>query len=285
VVLAIIAWITTGRPAAQAPSLDEVLKRAAVYVASFRSQFSAIVSEENYRQEVAYTGRLTNPLLVNPRRWLRSQLLLVKPGGTDRYVELRDVFEVDGAPLHDRQGRLEQLLRDGTASADARIHEIISASARYNIGSITRNVNTPLMALQFLDAAHQPHFQFKHVDKAKPVFTDARDQNINETAVFHVSTEMWTLEYRERGRNTIIKTPSGARMPAHGRFWINPANGSVLISEMIVDGNGVIATITVSYQSEPLMGFMVPVEMRESYVGRDQRITGQAEYGKFRELR
>jgi hypothetical protein len=283
--LALLAWVTSGRPAAQTPSLDEVLKRAAAYVASFRSQFSAIVSEETYRQEVAYTGRLTNPLAVNPQRQLRSELLLVKPGGTDRYIEFRDVFEVDGAPLHDRQGRIAQLLRDRTASADARIEQILSESARYNIGDITRNVNTPLMALQFLDAAHQARFQFKHVDQPKPVFTDARDQSINATPVFRVSTEMWTLEYRERGGNTIIRTPNGGRMPAHGRFWINPANGSVLISEMIVDGSGVIATITVSYQSEPLMGFLVPVEMRESYLGRGQRITGQAEYGKFRELK
>ncbi len=53
---------------------------------------------------------------------------------------------------------------------------------------------------------------------------------------------------------------------------------------MIVDGGGVIATVTVSYQSEPLMGFLVPIEMRESYVRYGERITGHAVYGKFRVL-
>ena len=45
------------------------------------------------------------------------------------------------------------------------------------------------------------------------------------------------------------------------------------------------ATVTVSYQSEPLMGFLVPIEMRESYVRSGERITGHAVYGRFRLLK
>jgi hypothetical protein len=40
----------------------------------------------------------------------------------------------------------------------------------------------------------------------------------------------------------------------------------------------------VSYQTEPLMGFLVPIEMRESYVGKGERITGEAAYGRFRQI-
>ena len=92
-------------------------------------------------------------------------------------------------------------------------------------------------------------------------------------------------EYQERDRNTIIRRPDGRDLPAHGRFWINPSDGAVLISELIVDGGGVIATVTVSYQSEPLMGFLVPIEMRESYVRSGERISGHAVYSKFRPIR
>ena len=140
------------------------------------------------------------------------------------------------------------------------------------------------MALQFLDAAEQRRFRFKHVEKAAPVFKRKEDAAINDEAVFRVSTEMWTVEYQERGRNTIIRQPNGGDQPAHGRFWINPTNGSVLISELIVDGGGVIATVTVSYQTEPLMGFLVPIEMRESYIRYGERISGRAEYGRFRPI-
>jgi hypothetical protein len=281
---ALVLLAQVSAPAAQEPSLEVVLKRAAAYVAAFRQQLSGIAAEETYTQQIVNTTRFVDSLLMMPTRRLKSDLLLVKPDGSDRYVELRDVFDVDGREVRDRQTRLEQLLRDRSSSADARIGQIISESARYNIGAVTRNVNTPLLALQFLDAAQQPRFRFRHVDKNKPVFGSNQDESANQSMVFRVSTEMWTIEYEERGRNTIIRKPDGGRQPAHGRFWINPSDGSVLISELVVDGGGVIATITVSYQTEPLMGFLVPIEMRESYVGKGERITGLAEYGRFRPI-
>ena len=266
------------------PSLEDVLKLSAAYVAAFRTQLSGIVAEETYRQEITNTGRIgSGSNTANAVRTLRSDLLLVKPADADRHVELRDVFEVDGRPVRDHQSRLEQLLN--SPNGDMRIAEIISESARYNIGRIQRTINTPLMALIFLDAANQDRFEFKHVRNAQQVFTDERDQGINDTAVFRVSTEMWTIEYRERRRPTIIRAPNGDNRSARGRFWIDPSTGQVLISELIVDGGGVIATITVSYQSEPLLGFLVPVEMRESYVRDPERITGHARYGKFRPIR
>jgi hypothetical protein len=267
---------------AQPPTLADVLKRSATYVAEFRKQLSGIATEETYRQEVVNVGRFVSALDMTQARRLKSELLLVKPADADRYVELRDVLEVDGAPLENHQGRLEKLLRD--PSAGSRIADIIAASARYNIGGVTRNINTPLMALQFLDAANQRRVEFTHVEKAAPVFPAKQDHAFNESTVFRVSTEMWNVEFRERGRGTVIRKPNGDDLPSRGRFWIDPSNGSVLISELTVDGGGVIATVTVSYQSEPLMGFLVPVEMRESYTGRGEKITGHAEYGKFRQL-
>ncbi len=285
VAAAILATAAVSRPAAQSPSLDEVLRLSAVYVAEFRTQLSGIVAEETYHQDIASTARISNSVLTNPSRTLRSDLLLVRPPDADRYVELRDVFEVDGRAVRSRGSRLEALLRDPTAAASATVQSIITESAAYNIGSITRNVNTPLMALQFLDASRQRRFRFKHVDKPGPVFNRAEDRAVNDAPVFRVSTEMWTIEYQERGRNTIIRRPDGGDQPARGRFWINPASGSVLISELIVDSGGVIATITVSYQTEPLMGFLVPIEMRESYIRDGERISGRAQYGRFRAIR
>ena len=284
-VTALAGFLGAVRPAAQTTSVEDLLKRSAVYVSEFRKQLSGIVAEETYRQEISNTARVYNSFQVNPPRTLKSDLLLIKPADSARYVELRDVFEKDGEPVRDREARLEALLRDPSGMAGGRIADIIAESAKHNIGGIQRNINTPLMALQFLDADHQPRFKFKHVDKQKPVFKDERDKAINDTPVFRVSTEMWTVEFQERDRNTVIRRPDGRDLPAHGRFWINPSNGAVLISELIVDGGGVIATITVSYQSEPLMGFLVPIEMRESYVRYGERISGRAQYGRFRLLK
>jgi len=279
----LVGIAAVARPAAQAPSLDAVLKRAAEYVEKFRKQLSEIVAEETYRQEIVNTGRIGMGVRGITARTLRSDLLLIRPPDADRHVELRDVFEVDGAVVRDRRPRLEALIVDPAASM--RIGEIINESARYNIGSVQRTINTPLMALMFLDRSRQERFQFKHVERPQPVFPAARDTAINETPVFRVSTEMWAVEYQERRRDTIIRAPNGDDRPAHGRFWIDPSNGSVLISELVIDNGGVIATVTVSYQSEPLMGFLVPVEMRESYVRNSELITGRAQYSRFRSIR
>lgn len=275
---------THARPRAQTISLDEVMKNAAAYLAAFQKQLSGITAEEHYVQEVTPLSPLKG-LEMLPRRVLRSDLLLVKPAGADRYVELRDVFEVDGAPVRDRQERLATLLEDASSSASTQIRNIIAESARFNVGRIERNVNTPLLALMFLDAAYQPRFKFKRQAAQRPVFQSNDGNKPDDMPVFRVSTEMWTIEYQERERPTVIRTPGGNPMPAHGRFWINPATGAVLISELVTAGRGVSATITVSYQSEPLMGFLVPVEMRESYVHARERITGSASYGRFRQLR
>jgi hypothetical protein len=270
-------------PSAEPSPLEEVLNRSASYVERFRRQLSEIVSEETYRQSFIRTPQSPGAVLTELSRTLRSDLLLVKPLNVDRYVEFRDVFEVDGEPVRDRHERVAALWRTGSAESSARLGAILDASARYNIGNIQRNINTPLMALMFLDAAHRKRFTFKHADLRRPVF--GAGHHANDTGVFRVSTEMWGVEFEERRGNTIIKRPNGGDLRSRGRFWIDPETGAVLISELIVDGGGVRASVTVSYQSEPLMGFLVPVEMRESYERRGEAITGHAVYGRFRLLK
>src|SRR5689334_22770217 len=78
---AAMAVFLAASPSAQQPTLDEVLRRAATYVADFRKQFAGIVAEETYTQEITNTGRFTDALEPKRRRLLKSDLLLVKPPG------------------------------------------------------------------------------------------------------------------------------------------------------------------------------------------------------------
>ena len=60
---------------------------------------STIVAEEHYIQEARYQGGRRVPTDVQPEhRELRSDLLLVRPAGSRDWLQLRDVFEVDGHP-------------------------------------------------------------------------------------------------------------------------------------------------------------------------------------------
>jgi len=271
--------------AAQEPPLKAVMQRAGVYVTEFRRQLSSIVAEESYLQEVSpLNPRPARPAASTIRRELRSDFLLVWPAGADRYVEFRDVFEVDGKPVRDRQERLTALFFNGSSSAASpRIQQIIDESARYNIGTIQRNVNTPTLPLLFLSPDNQPRFRFKRVTDHAPVITHSpRDTSAN----FTIATDVWVVEYEETQRKTLIRTTAGKDIPARGRFWIEPATGRVLMSELTADSSAVRATIDVSYQSEPLLGFLVPIEMRERYEGRRDStlIEGNATYGNFRQF-
>src|SRR6476659_3017497 len=88
------------RAAAQEPALDAVLQRAGRYVTDFQRLLSGVVAEETYRQELHEAAAIspTRPRMsAGPtRRELKSDLLRVKPQGSDRWIQFRDVFEVDG---------------------------------------------------------------------------------------------------------------------------------------------------------------------------------------------
>lgn len=264
---------------AQEPSLGVVLARAGEYVTEYRRQLSGIVAEEHYTQRattpVQSRRRLTDT--EHEHRELRSDFLLVRPAGEERYTEFRDVFEVDGSPVRDRQERLTRLFLDPSASAARQIDDIRRESARYNIGDVLRTLNTPTLALLILRPAHQPQFTFARATDTSPSLSLGGE----------APADVWVIAYTEVERNTMIRGTGGKDLPSEGRFWIEPVAGRVLLSEFIVNDSRVLrATIDVRYGSDPAIGPLVPVEMRERYDDlRDgARVEGTATYSRFRQF-
>src|SRR5262249_9601104 len=145
--------ITLAGPVApsQPDSLAAVLARAGTYVAEFHRQLSTIVGEERYVQDwtAIQTGRHPSSTPLQHRE-LVSDVVLVKPSGA-AWMTFRDVFEVNGAAVRDRDDRLAQLVRRGSPSTDDNIRAILDESSRYNVGDIQRNMNTPVYTLLFLE--------------------------------------------------------------------------------------------------------------------------------------
>lgn len=273
--------------AAQAPSLRVVLERAGAYVADLQRELARIVAEEHYTQAV-WDGAPSGPATPRQRVELRSDFLLVRPAGTDRYVELRDTFEVDGQPVHDRRGRLAGLLSQGAASPSI-VQRIVAESARYNIGDVERTLNVPTFPLIVLHPRHQWRFRFRRTNDDGATGPSLADEpGRGETAAtFRASTEVWVVSFQEVERPTLVRTPDGRRnRPVRGRLWIEPASGQLRLSELTAGDDDLRATISVSYQSPPLLGFLVPIEMRERYDAhaRGTRIEGTATYTAFRPL-
>jgi len=253
---------------AQAGDLDEMLDKASDYVELYERTFVGVVSEETYRQQVR-GGRTGTDLRGFPvegqsqRRDLRSDVLLVRAPAADRWIQFRDVFEVDGKPVRDRDDRLTKLFLQPSADASRQEEDIAAASARYNIGGVNRTVNLPVLALSVLEARNRAWFTFK---------------------IGRRSGSTVELEYQEEDRGrTMIHTNDNQPMRAHGRFTFEAATGRVLASTLATETTTLKAQIDVTYGLEPAVDMLVPREMRERYSLKDgSTIDGRATYAKFR---
>jgi hypothetical protein len=210
--------------------------------------------------------------------------LLIKPAGAAAWMEFRDVFEVDGSPVRERDERLVKMFLEPSPSTNAQIATILEESARFNIGDIKRNVNTPIFPLLYLEQANRFRFKFKQTPDRRPTTTVSGDAAGG--GAFRVATEVWVIAYDEKESHTMIRTDGEKDLPSKGRFWIDPATGRVLMSELTAENRHIRATIDVSYQSEPLLGLLVPIEMRERYEGKSNGslVEGRATYGHFRQF-
>jgi hypothetical protein len=286
-VVAVACAVAPGAAAQPATrSMADVLARASGYVRDFEAHLAGIVAEEHYVQDsIPATTYIPGAPRTNTRqhRELSSDLLLVRPQGADRWVQFRDVFEVDGRPVRDRGQRLTKLFLSPWSSISEQVGQIADESARYNIGSLQRNINVPVLPLLFLDAANQSRFEFAH-GAATRAGTVPRD--LPSRPAFAVPADAWEIRYRETAPGTFIRTTAGRDLPATGRFWIEPDTGRVLMTEFLLQDPLVRAAIDVSYQSMPVEGFFAPLEMREDYqlTATKTRITGAATYSKFRQF-
>ncbi|HEV3139337.1 MAG TPA: hypothetical protein VGY57_02410 [Vicinamibacterales bacterium] len=256
------------------PVLDAVLKRAGQYVLDFERQLSGVVAEETYVQTSLNASGA--PIMPGGRRQMKSDLLMVKPIGSSRYLAFRDVFEVDRREVRDRQDRLMKLFLEPSASTAAQVQAIMSESARFNIGRVYRNINLPPFALLFLDPGTQPGFKFKT--------TNGRRVELPMSA--SPPAAAMVVAYEETARPTVIQNREHGDLFSHGRLWIEPLSGRVLMTELLADNADISAFVEVMYREEPGIAPPVPVEMRERYIRRrdGSRTEGVATYSHFRQF-
>jgi len=253
------------------PSLKTVLGRAGGYVADYHERFTALVAEERYVQRTgpAQLSRSGPGLAIERERVLRSDYVIVRDfAGANSWLGVRDVFEVDGEPVNADRTRLQSLLGDTTRPLASRVRALADLQAQYNLGDLYRTINVPTLALEFLLPDRQPRFRFKHTG----------------TTVFR-GTSAWIVAFEERDRPTIIRTPEGRDIKSSGAFWIDPATGAVLRSELRtgqIPGRPLHSIILVSYSHNTRFDMLLPDDMNELYLTGRTRIEGHATYTNFR---
>ncbi len=250
------AIVATAAPPPVPADLVPVLEQAARYVLDYEQAFHDIAAEETYtqwagRQPTVATGSTLSCAATSCRRSTRADVVFVRLGGEIPWGTFRDVFEVDGQKVREREGRLETLF---TASSPAtvvqRARTILNENARYNIGPAVRNINFPTLSLVFLHPRNQSRFAWKR----------------GGTRRFG-TVEGLEMEFEEVARPTLVDQDGQGDLPAKGRFWVDPARGTVLRSEteFRFEPGRARAYVATQYRAEPKLAMWVPSEMREEY--------------------
>jgi hypothetical protein len=247
------AWV-----GAQAPTRDELLARMAGYITRFTRDFSNVVAEEQYRQEVARPHQT---------RTLKSDFLLVTFPGADRlWLSFRDVFEVDGRSIRDRQeDRLANLFRQPLDDALRRAREIVTASEQYNIGSIG-SLDNPLLALALAQAAYQPRFRYTAMGLARGMGAGIR-----------------VVEFREYQRPTVLRAGIGDLLTS-GLVWMDEQSGRVVKTELDIHTQPRASRVVTTFTIDPVLGIDVPSEMEGRYFGQGEETITRARYSGFRKF-
>lgn len=281
--LAVVACSAIGVAAqdAQAPLLSEVLARAGQYAVDYEQRFSMLVAEEAYDQraqqptQVGNASQLRGPnpggalAIGNARaRRLRSEYLLVRndEGG---WMPFRDVFEVDGRRLRDREDRMVRLLMKSSPSAVEQAQRFTAESTRYKLGRVTRTINIPTLAVLLPKPGLRERFAFTEKGTEPVAGRIAR-----------------VVDYEERVRPTLVRSTAGADLPMTGTLWVDPASGVILKTAMSVADTSVVATVGVEFREEADLGLWVPAQMTEYYramMSADE-IRCTATYSKYRKF-
>jgi hypothetical protein len=199
------ASLTLAGAPQSAPSLEQAVQRMGQYVAAYGAQASLFVGTERYTQRIE-TDLTRGPAPVR----LVSEYAIVRTDTGDDWTGFRDVVEVDGQPVVTRRDRLVRLLT-GTTIDGALLKQIANESSRYNVGPVIRNLNVPTMALFLLQPSMTPRFSFKR-------------KGTKEIE----GVQTWELEFKESRRPTVIRTLEGKDVPAAGRVWVVPTDGTVV---------------------------------------------------------
>src|SRR5438874_2642497 len=224
---AAFASSASSRASAVVP-LDTLLDRAAWYLDYFVDEFENVVAEERYVQDStmplpsfspvggARGGGFPPPPSPSDaararHRDLRSDFLLVKSPDTQALVPFRDVIEVDGVAIRDREARLAKLFLSARgASVMEQAERIGAEGARYNLGNMRSTLGNPVLGLGVLQRTYQARFRF----------TLAKDDRASAAGVS-------VVEFKETASPAMIRGEAGRDLMAHGRVTMGSGSSEI----------------------------------------------------------
>ena len=245
-------------------SLDDIVSRMTAYVDTYGDKASIVVATERYEQSAVNTR-----FHSTDRRTLVSEFAIVRAADR-RWVGFRDVLQVDGGRVEDREDRLTALLTSGGIDEARRITE---ESARFNLGSMVRDFNVPSAVLFFFTPENLDRFKFKPSRAADGLYR---------------------IDFRETHTPTLIRTPQGESARSAGSLWMRPEDGAIV--RTLLDFHAATRhrakhvdlsiNVDVKYARVEALAMWLPAVMTERYESRQgtdtDSITTRADYSNYR---
>lgn len=242
-----------------AQSAPDAFASVRAFAEQYHRDAPSLVALERYVQSV------TRSRGAPAHRELTAELVMVRLPGTAGWISMRDVLTVDGRQLRDREQRLMKLLQSPGSTALAQARAIAQESARFNLGRITRTINVPDIALEFLLPRHAGRIR---IDPPRKDVVDG--------------VPVLVFQFRETAGPAIIRTPTGRDLLAGGRVWADAESGAIVRTELVLSDRSSRGTCTVDFRPDARLAIRVPVRMTERYVHPDETIDAVATYSDFR---
>lgn len=263
------------------PAVDiaHLVKLASGWTVRFETSLSGVLFHERYEQSLSADGmtmrmgagaplsRSTGASGNQGRLFFEANIFLIKPPGASRFVVYRDIYRTGRDDIADHTDRLQALLIENTASAFAQAKRLTDASARFNVGPVDRNINTPTMAFEYLKPEHLARLQ------VRPAGREVID-----------GRELVVIEFQEIGSPTLVRGDFDADSPATGRYWIDPASGAVPRAAIELKASPYTGRLEVKLALHDQLKVWVPTEMTEVWTAGTRRVNGLAHYDRFQRL-
>jgi hypothetical protein len=256
---------------AQAPAPDRppdtspraVIAKAVSYITGYQKALEFVLADERNIQEV-----LNADDVRVARREASGDFFLSYVAAEGGWLSVRDVMVVDGEPVENR-GNLRQLLSRGSSARIGR--QLADRNARYNIGSIARNFNDPMLALVILDDKHRDRFRFER---------RAVEQTPDGPLV--------TITFTERERPTLVRGSDGSQIFARGELVIEAATGLLRRTFITLKDGGLTASLTTTFTANTKLDLWLPASLTERYEGTANRlrevVVAESTYTNYRKF-
>jgi len=242
-------------------SAKAVVARAVAYLKDYKESLQFVLSDEVATQDVFNErGRRA------AHRETSGEFFLTYLASEGGWVGVRDIAVVDGVAVEKRDN-LRDLL---TRSSFARIgRQLADRNARYNIGSISRNVNDPMMALLVLDDRHRDRFKFER-------------RRVEPTP----GGPMVTVEFTEKDDPTLVSGADGRPIFAKGELVIDATTGRVVRTVITLKDGRTSGTLTTVFSEHEKMGLWLPASLTENYDHRsgslEEKVVVHSTYTNYR---